>query len=171
MFSAVTSNILWYETLSNSVTTVKFSKSGKWLGVGQANSDTVRIYNVPEFTLNQSFKAGHSSNSTTIWELDFSFDGRKLVTCGSDGNVIQRNISTATIDWTRLLTANKNAYSCKFSSTNRVGVTCDDGDFYILKSDGTNNRTAAKNYGLDLDFRAGDDRYYYSGCTCDDKVY
>lgn len=167
MFSAVTSNALWFTTLSDDVTTVKFSKSGNWLGVGQANSDTVRIYNVPAFTLNQSFSAGHSS---TIWELDFRFDDKKIVTCGDDGNVIQRNISAGTTE-IRLLTAGKNALSCKYSRSNKIGVTCDDGNFYLLKSDLTNDRVRSKNYGKDLDFRAGTDRYFYSGCTCDSKIY
>lgn len=172
MFSAVTSNVLWFTTLSDQVTTIKFSKSGNWLAVGQANSDTVRIYNVPAFTLNESFRAGHSSSSDTIWELDFSYDDLKLVTCGKDGNVIQRNITTGTKDWTRLLTANKNAYSCKYAITNKVGTTCDDGNFYMLKSDGTNRNTAGgKNFGKDLVFRSGIDQYYYSGCTCDNKIY
>lgn len=92
VFSSVTSNVLWFETFSNPVTSTKFSKSGKLLGVATENSDTVRFYNIPSFTLNNSFRVGHTSASTTIWELDFSFDNKSFVTCGSDGYILQTKI-------------------------------------------------------------------------------
>jgi WD40 repeat protein len=105
-------DVIWFQNFSNAVTTAKFSKNGRWLGVGQANTDTIRIYNVPSFTLNNSFRANHQNSSNTIWELDFNPNDTKIVTCASDGYVNQITISTQITDWKRVLTNNKDSFTC-----------------------------------------------------------
>lgn len=62
-----TSNVVWFDTFTADVTTAKFSKTGKWLGVGQMGSDTIKIYNVPTFTLNISFSAEHTTTNDDIF--------------------------------------------------------------------------------------------------------
>lgn len=128
VISVYSSNVVWFDTLSSDVTTTKFSKTGKWLGVGQMGSDTIRIYNVPSFTLNMSFSAEHSSSTTDIFELDFSSDDSKMITCGSDGYVNQRiltNSGTSSNDWKGLIVSGKDVLTCKYSTNNRVGCFCD----------------------------------------------
>lgn len=136
VLSSVTSNVVWFTTLSNIVTTTKFSKTGKWLAVGQTGDDTIRMYNVPSFTLHSSFRAEHG-NSRTVFELDFNSDDTKMVTCASDGKVNQRVISTGGYDFKTTIDASKDVISCKYSSNNRIGLSCTDGEMYLLKSDGT----------------------------------
>lgn len=55
---------MWSATYSGKVFTAKFSKNGKWLAVGLEGSDVINIYNVPSFTLNMTFNAGHTGAGT-----------------------------------------------------------------------------------------------------------
>lgn len=170
MLSAVTSNVVWFTTLANVVTTTKFSKTGKWLGVGTTSDDTIRIYNVPAFTLNASFRAEHG-NTETVFELDFNSDDTKLATCGSDGKVNQRVFSTGNFDFKTPIDTSKDVISCKYSSNNKIGLSCTDGQMYLLKWDGTIDEKEPKNLVKDVDFRPGSERYLYGGCTCDKVLY
>ena len=135
-------------------------------------SDTIRIYNVPSFTLNMSFSAGHASSSTTINELDFSYDNTKIVTCGSDGYVNQRTISpfSATTDWRTAIDNTKSIVSCKYASSGKVGISGTDNNMRILRSWGSIQSTQSKNGVKDVDFRAYSDVFLYGACT-DNKLY
>lgn len=135
-------------------------------------SDTIRIYNVPSFTLNMSFSAEHSSSTTDIFELDFSSDDSKMITCGSDGYVNQRiltNSGTSSNDWKGLIVSGKDVLTCKYSTNNRVGCFCDK-QMYLLNTDGTIDQHKAKDVIRDLDFRPGGHKYIYGGCTCDNHL-
>lgn len=138
VLSFATSNVVWSDTLSNDVYTAKFSKNGKWLGVGQMSTDNIRIYNVPSFTLNMSFSAGHGS-SVTINELDFSYDNTKIVTCGSDGYVNQRTISpfSSSLDFRTQVDSSENMITCKYASTGRIGVAGTDDKIHVIRTSGS----------------------------------
>lgn len=77
---------------SNTITSVKFSKNQNYIAVGQSGSSTVNIISGSTFAPVTSF----SVTSTSVAELDFSWDNTRLVVCGS--NVAEVYL-TAT--WTR----------------------------------------------------------------------
>lgn len=115
MISFSTSNVVWFRTFSNMVTTAKFSHDGKFLAVGQANDDTINIYNVPAFTFRNSFRAEHG-NSETVYELDWNSDDSKMLTCASDGKVNQRVLSDGSYDFKKSIDTSNNVITCKYSS-------------------------------------------------------
>lgn len=91
VLSFLTSNVVWFANFNNIVNTVKFSKTGKWLGVGFVGNDTIILYHISNFTLYKSFRAGHG-NTISVNQLDFSNDDERIVTCGDDGNIIRRDV-------------------------------------------------------------------------------
>jgi WD40 repeat protein len=61
VISFITSNVVWFQSFSNIVTTCKFGNTGKYLAVGFSGDDTVRIYNVPSFTPLSNWRAQHGN--------------------------------------------------------------------------------------------------------------
>lgn len=169
VISFATSNVVWFDTLSDDVTTAKFSKNGKLLAVGQVGDDTIRVYNVPAFTLNATFRAEHG-NTETVYELDFNSDDTKMVTCGSNGYVNQRVLSSGSYDFKVAIDTTKNVISCKYASNDKIGLSCDNGRMLILKTSGSMDANQSKNLVKDVDFKQGTS-FLYGGCTCDKAVW
>lgn len=169
MISFSTSNVVWFRTFSNMVTTAKFSHDGKFLAVGQANDDTINIYNVPAFTFRNSFRAEHG-NSETVYELDWNSDDSKMLTCASDGKVNQRVLSDGSYDFKKSIDTSNNVITCKYSSSDRVGMATDTGRMIVLKSDYSIDANQSKNLVKDVDFKSGSS-WLYGGCTCDKSVW
>ena len=92
-----------------------------------------------------------------------------IATCASDGYVNQLFISVS-VDWESNIDNTKNVLACKYSTNDKVGLYCDDGNMYLLKSDGTNDEDEPKTNIKDVDFRPGSERYLY-GVHTDKKVY
>ena len=44
--------------------TAKFNRDGTLLAVGRSGNDTIKMYNVPLFTVNSTFIAGHGNTET-----------------------------------------------------------------------------------------------------------
>lgn len=65
---------------SNTITSVKFSKNQNWIAIGQSGSSTVNIISGSTFASVTSFSVGSSS----VAELDFSWDNTRLLVCGSN---------------------------------------------------------------------------------------
>ena len=66
VISFATSNVVFFKTFATDVNTAKFNRDGTLLAVGRSGDDTIEMYNVPLFTLNSTFRAGHG-NSATIF--------------------------------------------------------------------------------------------------------
>lgn len=78
-----------------------------------------------------------------------------MATCASDGKVNQRVLSTRGYDFKSTIDTSKDVISCKYSSNNKIGLSCTDGEMYLLKSDGTVDEKEPKNLVKDVDFRPG----------------
>lgn len=64
--------------------TSKWSKDQKYIASGFEDRGTIKIYNADSYSLNYTFDSGLSF----VYELDFSWDNKKLLVCGANSAII-----------------------------------------------------------------------------------
>ena len=107
-------------------------------------------------TLNKTLDTSHSK----VYEVDFSYDSTKLLTCGDDKKMRVWSIS----GWsqTGFKSHSKKVYTCKFASDDYVGVGQENGEVVVYRDDFT-TQDSSVGYGgddvLDIDFRHGTHKY------------
>lgn len=108
------------------------------MAVGLEGDDTVHVYAVPGFTKNISARARHG-NTEGVNQLDFNSDDSKMITCGDDGYVNERNtnnLQSASMSFQQVLDSSFDAVSCKYSTLDRIGSSGMKGRVYYHNSNG-----------------------------------
>jgi WD40 repeat protein len=97
---------VWIQNYTGPAMTAKFSKLGKYLGVGTTKNSTVFIYNVSNsFALITSYSA-FTTTTIGVYEVDFNPNDTQIVACGTSGTVSTATYNannTVTLNWANQL--------------------------------------------------------------------
>ena len=166
IFSTKTYDLLWFDTLSNDVLSVKFSSDNLMLAVTQIVNDTLLVYNIDAQGRGSSIRTNvmpprNRNNPQGGWnEVDFNVQNNKIVLCGNQ----ERSYRS---DWNGAngLTLTCENYdndddfvACKFNSVGDTATCTNDDEIYVCKADGTKTKLQIGTTSvafLDLDFIPG----------------